>query len=140
MRLCATAYPLIPLLLVISAPANIFSTRLAIAQTLPLPPNCPPVIPADTPAATPASTQTLVEAKSWENAQLIHTLPVQSALTNKLFAFSPDGQTLANGSSDVEMSADGRTPAGKTINTIKLWNINTGEASSLARNAIASSI
>ncbi|MBW4576036.1 MAG: hypothetical protein KME08_12215 [Aphanothece sp. CMT-3BRIN-NPC111] len=118
MRLCATAYPLVPLLLLLSASANIFLTRLAIAQTLPLPPNCPPVIPADTPAATAATPQTRVEAKSWENVQLIHTLPVQSAFINKLFVFSPDGQTLATGSYEVEMSADGRTPTAKTINTI----------------------
>jgi WD40 repeat protein len=114
--------PLVPLLLGLSASAIAFQTPKAIAHTPP--PQCHSVS-VDTPAAT--SPQRLAIAKSWENARLIHNLPIQSVNTNGLFVFSQDGQTLATGSYETEMSADKRTPTGKTINTIKLWNINTGE-------------
>jgi WD40 repeat protein len=70
-------------------------------------------------------TQNSSTGKSWTNAQVVYTLPDKNLNTT---AFSPEGEILVTGGSREELTSDGRTTTGRIENTIKFWNLNTGEA------------
>ena len=115
----STEAAVVLLLLTISCSALSSAGALRAIASVPL------NILSDFPSALAAESQTPASSKSWQNARLVRTLPIEGSF----LVLSPDSQTLAT----YRRGEQTRTEGNQTIisqtneNIITLTNINTGK-------------